>query len=156
MVYTFVEGIDPNYKEYFDEYLNNLFNGYPDIVVQCLSNLKIHLTDAQNREIVKSLKKLGDHFVNEFSENMANYRSEMHIDPLISSVSVLPKEELAILAESLVNLTALKQKMSMDSETVGGSIDVAVISKGDGFVWIKQKQYFKPELNPHFFTNYCR
>ena len=81
---------------------------------------------------------------------MTEYRSAMHTKPLISSVSVLPKEELAILAESLVNLTALKQKMSMDNETVGGSIDVAVISKGDGFVWIKQKRYFNSELNPHF------
>ena len=44
----------------------------------------------------------------------------------------------------------------MDAETVGGPIDVAVISKGDGFVWIKRKHYFKPELNPHFIKNYFR
>ncbi len=42
----------------------------------------------------------------------------------------------------------------MCAETVGGPIDVVVISKGDGFVWIKRKHYFKPELNPHFFSNY--
>jgi hypothetical protein len=44
----------------------------------------------------------------------------------------------------------------MDAETVGGPIDVAVISKGDGFIWIKRKHYFKPELNPHFFKNNFR
>ena len=38
---------------------------------------------------------------------------------------------------------------------VGGPIDVAVISKGDGFVWIKRKHYFKAELNLHFLDNYC-
>jgi hypothetical protein len=43
---------------------------------------------------------------------------------------------------------------SLDAETVGGPIDVAVLSKGDGFIWIKRKHYFKPELNPHFLTNY--
>jgi len=42
----------------------------------------------------------------------------------------------------------------MASETVGGPIDVAVISKGDGFIWIKRKHYFSPELNHHFFDNY--
>ena len=42
----------------------------------------------------------------------------------------------------------------MESETVGGPIDVAVISKGDGFIWIKRKHYFKAELNPQFFANY--
>jgi len=36
------------------------------------------------------------------------------------------------------------------------SIDVAVISKGDGFVWIKRKHYFKAELNPQFFANYYK
>jgi hypothetical protein len=39
---------------------------------------------------------------------------------------------------------------------VAGPIDVAVISKGDGLVWIKRKHYFKPELNYHFFENYYR
>jgi hypothetical protein len=56
----------------------------------------------------------------------------------------------------LVSLTSFKQKVSMDTETVGGAVDVAVISKGDGFIWIKRKHYFKPELNARFFANYFR
>lgn len=62
----------------------------------------------------------------------------------------------AAMAESLVNLTSFKRKMSMDAETVAGPIDVAVISKGDGFIWIKRKHYFERELNPQFFANYYR
>jgi hypothetical protein len=42
----------------------------------------------------------------------------------------------------------------MEDETVGGPIDVAVISKGDGLIWIKRKHYFSPELNRQFFVNY--
>ena len=55
---------------------------------------------------------------------------------------------------ALVSLTSFKRKFSLDAETVGGPIDVAVLSKGDGFVWIKRKHYFKAELNPHFLTDY--
>ena len=44
--------------------------------------------------------------------------------------------------------------MSLDSETVGGPVDVAVISKGDGFIWIDRKHYFRKDLNHHFFRNY--
>jgi len=62
----------------------------------------------------------------------------------------LPKDELAAVAEALVNLTVFKRRVSMDVETVGGPVDVAVLSKGDGFVWIKRKHYFRPELNPQF------
>jgi hypothetical protein len=29
---------------------------------------------------------------------------------------------------------------------------VAVISKNDGFIWIKRKHYFDPKLNPRFFA----
>ena len=51
---------------------------------------------------------------------------------------MLPKEDLAHLADSLVNLTAFKRRVSLDIESVGGPIDVAVISKGDGFIWISR------------------
>lgn len=65
-----------------------------------------------------------------------------------------PKDELADMAEAFVNLTSLRRRVSLDSETVAGPIDVAVISKGDGLIWIKRKHYFKPELNQHFFATY--
>lgn len=67
-------------------------------------------------------------------------------------VDNLPKEELAAMAESLVNLTSFKRRVSWDDETVGGPVDVAFISRGDGFVWIKRKHYFDPTLNPHYFA----
>lgn len=82
--------------------------------------------------------------------------NELFSDPVMAMVNLLPKDELAHLAESLVALTSLKRRVSREIETVGGAIDVALISKGDGFVWIKRKHYFKPELNPQFFRNYFR
>jgi hypothetical protein len=37
--------------------------------------------------------------------------------------------------------------MSADEfETVGGPIDVAVISKGDGFVWVKKKNLVRGDV----------
>jgi len=45
---------------------------------------------------------------------------------------------------------------SVETDTVALPIDVAVISKGDGFIWIKRKHYFEPALNQHFFSNYYR
>jgi len=54
------------------------------------------------------------------------------------------------MAENLVSITSIEKKMSLDIESVGGPIDVAVISKGDGFIWYKRKHYFDKEYNPHF------
>jgi hypothetical protein len=60
------------------------------------------------------------------------------------------------MAESLVNLTAFKRHISKESETVGGPTDVAIITKGDGFIWIKRKNYFDVNLNRHYLNNYYR
>lgn len=66
-----------------------------------------------------------------------------NVDPIIESVSLIPLAEMAFLAESLVNITTLKRTYSIDGnqQTVGGPTDVAVLSKGDGFVWIRKKHF---------------
>ncbi|OKO72135.1 hypothetical protein [Bradyrhizobium sp. NAS96.2] len=66
-------------------------------------------------------------------------------------VRLMPKQEMANLAEALVNITIIKRRASAELETVGGPIDVAVISRHEGFVWVKRKHYFDPRLNPRFF-----
>lgn len=76
---------------------------------------------------------------------------ENYISKVVNMIKFLPKQDLAYMAESLVNLTAFKRKVSDDSETVGGPIDVAIISKADGFIWVKRKHYFIKDLNHHYF-----
>ena len=44
-----------------------------------------------------------------------------------------------------------RTRITSEEESVGGPVDVAVITKGDGFVWLKRKHYFSAELNPHYF-----
>ena len=58
------------------------------------------------------------------------------------------------MSEALVNLTSFKRHVTKQAETVGGPIDVAVISRGDGLIWIKRKHYFSRDLNQHFLSNY--
>ena len=79
-----------------------------------------------------------------------------YIMPVLQATGFLNKAELAAMAETLVNLVSFRKQVTMEAETVGGPIDVAVISKGDGFVWIKRKHYFPAELNHQFFANYNR
>lgn len=71
-------------------------------------------------------------------------------------VEFMPKPELAKMAEALVNLTSLKRRVSRGMETVGGPIDVAVISQSEGFVWIKRKHYFSADLNARYFMRLRR
>lgn len=62
----------------------------------------------------------------------------------------MPKQELSYAAEAFISLTSVKRRVSSQQETVGGPIDVAIITKNEGFVWIKRKHYFDMEINPMY------
>ncbi len=81
-------------------------------------------------------------------------RREGYWKPVVSITGSLPKDEIAAMAEALVNLTKFRRRVTTDRETVGGPIDVAVITKSDGFVWVKRKHYFSPEYNPRVIARY--
>ena len=152
MVHTFIQGVDPNYNKIISDYLSEYFDKYPDYILERIENMD----SVKKQEFSQKLKEIGLSILKEFNKKLQDYRQAFHINPIMNAVSFLPKDELAAMAESLVNLTSFKRKISLDAETVGGPIDVAVISKGDGFIWIKRKHYFKPDLNPYFFANYFR
>ena len=152
MVATFMEGVEPGYEVAIEEYLSQIFEKYPEDVIDSIEKLDAD----EKRKLKEKLKGAGSELLDRHKEELRNYRRVNYVNPVIHVVSALPKDELAAMAESLVNLTSFKRKMSMDAETVAGPIDVAAISKGDGFIWIKRKHYFERELNPQFFANYYR
>ncbi len=152
MVSTFMDGIDPEYSKIIHGYMQELLQHYPDSIASRLKEIAPDIGD----QFVEDLRKAGSALLTDFQQKIAKYRADHHVAPILDAVGVLPKDELAAMAESLVNLTSFKRKVSLQSETVGGPIDVAVISKGDGLVWIKRKHYFDPALNHSFFANYYR
>lgn len=152
MVVTFMEGIDPSYMVAEQNYLFELFNEYTELIIKIL----VKGNDEEKEGIKKKLQKSSERILIDHLENLKVFRQERYINPVTSVVSMLPKDELATMAETLVNLTSFARKVKLGPETVGGPIDVAVISKGDGFIWIKRKHYFKAELNPQFFANYYK
>ena len=73
-----------------------------------------------------------------------------HSIPLRRVLGSLPVDEMAELAETLINLQSLKEKVTKPSQTVGGPIDVAVITKSEGLVWIKRKHFFDIGINSRY------
>ncbi len=152
MVHTFMTGIDPEYKNY-------LFGAIPELVKQsCFAIVDGYVSgDRHIRSSAKQQIRVGlDKLIEQAHESFQDFERQRFSNPVVEMLDMLPKEEMANMAESLVNLTSLKRKVSPVVQSVGGPVDVAVISKGDGFVWIKRKHYFAPELNPSFFKNYFR
>lgn len=152
MVASFMHGINPSINIFLVNYLNQMNERIPDL----LSHDSLCGTDEEKENIVTTLKNDVSELLRKFLEQLQQHTFTEHAHPIMQMVCALPKDELAAMAESLVNLTAFKRRMTKSLETVGGPVDVAVISKGDGLVWVKRKHYFPSELNQHFFANYFR
>lgn len=134
MVSTFLEGIDPRFKSAVAKWVEELMNGLSILAPALAPAVPTVLAD--------------------FDRHLDQLSAENFRNDVLGTVGILPKDELAAMAESLVNLTSFKRRVTMAPESVGGPIDVAVVSRGDGFVWVKRKHYFLPELNPHFLARY--
>lgn len=144
---TILDGIAPQIQSIYNDSLRQTFNS----VIDLLSNI-IETKEPTLACQVKSLDK--NQFIRLFDILCKQAQVEKYTKPFVNSVASLEKEDLADFAESLIKLTSLKRKVSPDQETVGGPVDVMVISKGDGIIWMKRKHYFDSNLNHNFFSNY--
>jgi len=152
VVYTFMEGIDPRLESMINETTSSLFYGVADAIMSQVKDKGGKLTRGLERKIDKALEKL----LVDLFDTWKTQRHSVHWGPVTRIVSALPKDELAAMAESLVNLTKFRRRVSTERETVGGPIDVAIITKGDRFIWVKRKHYFDPWLNPRAMGGYLK
>ena len=143
MAQMYMDGV---HREYFDYIVRSAESAMVDFGVELLQ--KKGATASEIRATKESAKTL----IEGLQEKARAYGQEKYTWPTLEMVSHLPKEELGELAEALVSLTSLRRRVSPVQETVGGPIDVAIISKGDGLIWHKRKHYFEPELNPSYFN----
>jgi len=75
-----------------------------------------------------------------FGQQMDEKIEKGYVEPFMTAVAGLPRNDLATLAEALVSLAVFQARISVDTrETVKGPVDVALLSKGGGFVWVKRK-----------------
>lgn len=148
---TLLDGINPTFKNLIGKITYSSYVSLRNIIINELQNkggcddtiLKLNSID---------LKRL----LSDTGGKLDRAMADAYTRNLINTIGMLNKEDLADMAESFISLTSLVRRMSPGEETVGGPVDVAVISKGDGFIWIKRKHYFQPEFNNQFFYNYNR
>lgn len=151
-VFRFLQGIDPVYKREAQGHVQSLVSE----VVQHVNTTNAHrYTGPEDKaQAEEALQGLTAFETSKLNERLNVLESQRFVAPVLDVIDSLPKDDLAAIAESFVNLTSFQRKILREVETVGGPIDAAVISKGDGFVWIKRKHYFDKDLNPAFFANY--
>lgn len=143
---TVVRGIDSDLRVQFYNTYKSSLNTFKDEIISKLQDASAPMA------LIDMFKSLDvDAYTNVYIQSMDEYIQKNYIEKLVNTISYLSKEDLADMAESLVRMTYLKRRITSEEESVGGPVDVAVITKGDGFIWLKRKHYFSPELNHHYF-----
>jgi hypothetical protein len=66
-------------------------------------------------------------------------------DEVARAVEFLPPGDLAVVAGDLIRMTALRNRATMTADTVGGPIDVILLSRSDGFRWVEPADGFRIE-----------
>jgi hypothetical protein len=140
MVSLFMNGIDDDYSSFVRSFIAESFLvRYPELFSKLLAKRLSGTPRNLRAQLVRQLRNAGTKLVSALESGISAYAREMCSAPIVQIVDHLPKEELAAMAEALVNLTSFKRHVTGQAETVGGPIDVAVISRGDVLLWIKSK-----------------
>lgn len=140
MIETFTQGASPEIWWSIGDAFRNHATQACRVAAQ---NAGVQLGDAEIHAAVETV-------ADSFNKQWTYTTIEAHLKPLRAIVAGLALEELAELAENLVMLESLKEKVTSRTQSVGGPIDLAVITKEEGLVWIKRKHYFDAGLNPRY------
>jgi hypothetical protein len=145
VAHRFLNGIDNELEAEIVRYFANTIENLVTVIGSSLS------LGSKRRKILRdTLASAASFLEQQYFESASGELKKAFFRTIEDMVRLMPKQEMANLAESLVNITIIKRKASAGLETVGGPIDVAVISRHEGFVWVKRKHYFDGQLNPRY------
>jgi len=140
----FVRGVEPSVYDRFMENLDGVLQHYLSLVTE-----RAHLSQGVQDKLAEVAPGAAEEVIKRFGEWFDHQLYGAFEEPVLRAVAALPKHELARMAESLVRLRSFRLRVdAQETDSVGGSIDVAVISKRDGFTWVRRRRYFDVKLNP--------
>ena len=129
-------GIDPeSYHEICDDFremFKNIINGISSD----------YMFEEGYEEINANLKKVkSSDLIRQFKQ-YANSIRESERRQWLKALHNYSLQDMAHLAENLIAMTSFERHMTFSQEGVGGPIDLAVISKNEGFVWLNRKSWY--------------
>ncbi len=150
VAHRFLYGVDDDLEAAIADYFGISFRDLPAVLKQKVKGIG----DKLSAEIATAVEEHVESTKKHYFQTAGRAIKHSFFATIEEMVQFMPKQEMAELAEALVNITTLKRRVSQEQETVGGPIDVAVISRHEGFVWVKRKHYFPGDLNPRFLKRF--
>jgi hypothetical protein len=133
---AFIRGIDFNLERRLYGGFRMMMDGLVDQVAGAFKQID----PAQRAEVSARFQRdLVPRYLDAFRGMISDYQQQTFINPVLRVLEIAARTELAETARELVSLNIFKKKIMAQKETVGGAIDVAVISRENGFQWYSKQ-----------------
>lgn len=129
---TLMKGVSPQSDQEYRDATIELEEGVINDITDLLKKEKV------SPSIIKKIKGLSFEKVHErYMDRIENFIHDNFISGIVTALDFFNLEEMAKMAENLIAVTNLQRHISSSEESVGGLIEVAIITKTGGFKWIK-------------------
>lgn len=128
---AFLLGIDGELEYRLYQTMDAVMMAYTDQVVEAFQQVEPRKRAAVRDAFADKVPS----WTNLVRGQIAQYQQQNYIEPLLSVLGIATRGDLADMARELVALNAFKKRILAEEQTVGGNIDVAVISRDGGFQW---------------------
>ena len=136
VTHAFIRGIDYGLERRVYGAIRMMLHSMVDQVVGAFPQ-----ADAGHREAVRRRfqGELVPQYLDAFRGMIGDYQQQAYINPVLRVLEIAARNELAETAKELVSLNVFKKRIMAQKQTVGGAIDVAVISREGGFQWFTKQ-----------------
>ncbi len=136
MIGLCVTGIDDDYAAYSENLLHQLSGNVIQEVEKKIAKAsyrKAFQKDVNMKEIILAEVKA-------LQDQLFEYSYSSYGDPLSDRIAKMSPDQLASTAEALLMISLFRQRLLAEEQASFSPIDVAIITKADGFAWYKRKE----------------
>lgn len=136
VTHAFIRGIDFGLERRVYGAMRMMLHSMVDQVVGAFPGVD----SAQREEVRRRFQEgLVPQYLDAFRGMIGDYQQQAYINPVLRVLEIAARTELAETARELVSLNVFKKRIMAQKQTVGGAIDVAVISREAGFQWFTKQ-----------------
>lgn len=131
---TMLRGVSPAIIEKLDDITSETLSNTKERIAQTLKESGV------SEDIVTKVMELDlDEEQKQHDDQIYDFIQQEYVEGLMDTVENFGIMDMANMAESLVAMTSLQRHMTSAEETVGGPVEVAALTKENGFTWIKHQ-----------------
>ena len=142
---TVMKGVSPMFYQKFDELHQSAIDQTKQKMVEAMRAAGI-----SEKTIAKVQEVNTDDIIEKREEEVLDFIRKEYTDGLVDTVETFNIEDMANMAESLIEITNLQRHITSSEESVGGPVDVAVITRDRGFVWMKHHDWAPSGIDVDF------